>query len=403
MRSNRLALLFLNIGHAYAHYFMLIHPTVAIALEGRGEGDYATLLLPATAGFVAFAALTLPAGWLGDRWSRQGMMAVMFLGLGVASLLTGFANGPYQMAAGLFLMGGFAAIYHPVGIALVAESGAGVGQALGVNGVWGNMGVAAAPLLTGALTGLVGWQAAFMVPGALCLASGVAYLALVPFERSKRVVASAADSPAPASASAALPGRILAYLVITALMGGLIFAVTTVVLPKIMEEAFSNGVGGLASAAVLASVVFAVASMAQLVTGRAVDKSSPRHLMLLLALLQVPLFLLLTQGVEWQVVALSLGVMILVFGGIPVQDAIVARHTASEWRARVYAVKYVLSLGVGSLAVPIVAWGYDPAGGFVRLYLLLALCATGVAIAALLLPARRYSQAALSEAGEEPV
>lgn len=42
MRDNRLALLFLNIGHAYAHYFMLIHPSVVIALEGRGEGDYAT-------------------------------------------------------------------------------------------------------------------------------------------------------------------------------------------------------------------------------------------------------------------------------------------------------------------------------------------------------------------------
>ena len=395
MRDNRLALLFLNIGHAYAHYFMLIHPTVAVALEGRGEGDYATLLLPATAGFVAFAAFTLPAGWLGDRWSRQGMMVVMFLGLGMASLLTGFASGPYQMAAGLFLIGGFAAIYHPVGIALVAESGTGVGQALGVNGVWGNMGVAAAPLLTGGLTGLLGWQAAFFIPGALCLVSGVAYLALVPLERGKRVVAFAVESPAPASA--ALPGRILAYLVITALMGGLIFAVMTVVLPKIMEEAFSNGTGGLASAAVLASIIFALASMAQLVTGRAVDRTSPRHLMLLLALLQVPLFLLLTQGVQWQVVALSLGLMLLVFGGIPVQDAIVARHTASEWRARVYAVKYVLSLGVGSLAVPIVAWGYDPASGFVRLYLLLAVCAIGVAIAALLLPARRYAQVALGD------
>ena len=186
MSGNRVRLLFLNVGHAYAHYFMLIHPTVAVALESRGQGDYGALLLPATAGFVAFAAFTLPAGWLGDRWSRHGMMAVMFLGLGVASLLTALASGLFQMAAGLFLMGSFAAIYHPVGIALVAESGKGVGQALGVNGVWGNMGVAAAPLVTGALTGMLGWQAAFLVPGALCLASGIAYLVLVPAERGKR-------------------------------------------------------------------------------------------------------------------------------------------------------------------------------------------------------------------------
>ncbi|MFQ3786380.1 MFS transporter [Halomonas sp. A29] len=397
MNGNRVRLLFLNLGHAYAHYFMLIHPTVAVALERRGQGDYGALLLPATAGFVAFAAFTLPAGWLGDRWSRHGMMAVMFLGLGVASLLTGLASGPYQMAAGLFLMGSFAAIYHPVGIALVAESGASVGQALGVNGVWGNMGVAAAPLLTGTLIGMLDWQAAFLVPGALCLASGVAYLALVPAERHEREATPVIVNPTPTQASTVLPGRILAYLVITALMGGLVFAVMTVVLPKVMEDAFSSGVSGLASAASLASVVFALASMAQLVTGRAVDRVSPRQLMLLLALVQVPLFLLMGQAGEWWLVVLSLGLMLTVFGIIPVQDAIVARHAASGWRARVYAVKYVLSLGVGALAVPIVAWGYDPAGGFIRLYLLLAACAAGVAVAALLLPGQRYRQAALNE------
>jgi MFS family permease len=397
MNGNRVRLLFLNLGHAYAHYFMLIHPTVAVALERRGQGDYGELLLPATAGFVAFAAFTLPAGWLGDRWSRHGMIAVMFLGLGAASLLTGFASGPYQLAAGLFLMGAFAAIYHPVGIALVAESGASVGQALGVNGVWGNMGVAAAPLLTGLLIGMLGWQAAFLIPGALCLASGMAYLALVPAEHDKPEATPVTADPTTTPASTALPGRILAYLVITALMGGMVFAVMTVVLPKVMEDAFSSGVSGLASAASVASVVFALASMAQLVTGRAVDRVSPRQLMLLLALVQVPLFLLMGQAGQWWLVVLSLGLMITVFGIIPVQDVIVARHAASGWRARVYAVKYVLSLGVGALAVPIVAWGYDPASGFVRLYLLLAACAVGVAVAAMLLPGQRYRQAALNE------
>ncbi|MGY6564525.1 MAG: MFS transporter [Halomonadaceae bacterium] len=398
MNGKRVPLLFLNLGHAYAHYFMLIHPTVAVALERRGQGDYAALLLPATAGFVAFAAFTLPAGWLGDRWSRRGMIALMFLGLGAASMLTGFASGPYQLAAGLFLMGSFAAIYHPVGIAMVAESSDGVGQALGVNGVWGNMGVAAAPLLTGAITGMLGWQTAFFIPGALCLASGIAYLALVPAEsKPLQPLRPAGDATAAVQASTAIPGRILAYLIVTALMGGLVFASTTVALPKIMEDAFSGGGNALLGAAGLASLIFACASMAQLVTGRAVDRVAPRQLMLLLALLQVPLLLLMVQGGQWQIVALSLGLMLTVFGVIPVQDAIVARHTASAWRARVYAVKYVLSLGVGALAVPIVAWGYEPAAGFVRLYLLLAACAVGVAMAALLLPARRYAQAALGD------
>jgi len=135
MTPGRTRFLFLNVGHAYDHFFMLIYPTVAVALELSGQGFYGDLLMPATAGFVAFAAFTLPAGWLGDHWSRRNMMALMFVGLGLASIGTAFATSTWELAAGLFCIGAFAAIYHPVGIAMVAESREKVGRLLGVNGV----------------------------------------------------------------------------------------------------------------------------------------------------------------------------------------------------------------------------------------------------------------------------
>src|SRR5690554_5808811 len=102
MSAPRLRFLFLNVGHAYDHFFMLIYPTVAVALELSGEGFYGDLLMPATAGFIAFAAFTLPAGWLGDVWSRRNMMALMFLGLGASSVFTATASSTWHLAAGLF-------------------------------------------------------------------------------------------------------------------------------------------------------------------------------------------------------------------------------------------------------------------------------------------------------------
>ena len=70
----------------------------------------------------------------------------------------------------------FAAIYHPVGIAMLVSNQPNLGRTLGVNGVWGNAGLAFAALLTGALADLAGWRAAFFVPGALCIAAGFGFV-----------------------------------------------------------------------------------------------------------------------------------------------------------------------------------------------------------------------------------
>ncbi len=237
MSHDRLRFLFLNLGHAYAHMFMLLYATVVLAREAQTGADYGELLLPSTAGFVAFAAGTLPAGWLGDRWSKQGLLAVMFLGLGAASLLTALAVGTWQLAAGLAAIGLFASIYHPIGIAMVAEQADRVGRALGVNGVWGNMGVAAAPLIAGSLGTVWGWRAAFAVPGAVALVTGLAFLLLLRHAPKRRVK----PTPPPARpVNPALIRRVFIFIPIASLFGGVIFSVLSVALPKILAEALAG-------------------------------------------------------------------------------------------------------------------------------------------------------------------
>ncbi len=409
MTHDRLRFLFLNLGHAYAHLFMLLYATVVLVLEAQSGLDYGALLLPSTAGFVAFAAGTLPAGWLGDRCSKQGLLAVMFLGLGAASLLTALAGETWQIAAGLAAIGLFAAIYHPIGIAMVAEDADRVGRALGVNGVWGNMGVAAAPLISGSLGTVWGWRAAFAVPGAVALVTGLAFLLLLRHAPKRRV----RPTPPPARpVSPALIRRVFIFILIASLFGGVIFSVLSVALPKILAEALAGGAAGAAaqissgallSAGTLAAAIFAIAAFAQIVTGRGIDRWSPRGLMLILAGGQVLLFALLAQIAGWLVLLLGLLVMPLVFGEIPVHDALVAQYGAPQWRARIYGLKYVLSLGVSSAAVPLIAWlhlaGAPGGNGFVVVYWALAAAAAVVAAASLLLPGRRELA---GRAGAEP-
>ena len=149
MHRDRIHFLFLNIGHFLDHMFMLIFATVAALVLTREWGlSYGDLLKYATPGFFAFGLLSLPAGWLADKWSREGMIAVFFVGIGLASIATAMAQTPLQVGIGLFVMGVFAAIYHPVGLAMVTQKWRNTGMRLAVNGVWGNLGVASAALLT---------------------------------------------------------------------------------------------------------------------------------------------------------------------------------------------------------------------------------------------------------------
>src|SRR5258706_1057754 len=176
MNTSRSMSLFLNLGHTLDHLLMLIFPTVVLAMGAELGRGYADLLPLSLGGFIAFGAFSIPAGWLADRWSRHGMMVVFFFGIGTASILTGLATGPAHIALGLTLVGVFAAIYHPVGIAMLVANRGNLGPVLGVNGGFGNVGVAFSALIAGALAATVGWRAAVIVPGAIALAVGVAFV-----------------------------------------------------------------------------------------------------------------------------------------------------------------------------------------------------------------------------------
>ena len=85
----------------------------ALKLIHDWEMSYAELIPYATPGFVAYAIFSLPSGWLADRWSRDSMIIIFFIGIGFSSFITALAQSPLQIALGLTLIGIFAAIYHP--------------------------------------------------------------------------------------------------------------------------------------------------------------------------------------------------------------------------------------------------------------------------------------------------
>ena len=101
MTRQQIDFAFLNVGHFFDHLFVLIFATVsALALAREWGMSYAELIPVATPGFVAFGVCALPAGWIADKWSREGMMAIFFIGIGASAVLTGQAGSPAALGAG---------------------------------------------------------------------------------------------------------------------------------------------------------------------------------------------------------------------------------------------------------------------------------------------------------------
>src|SRR4051794_10698752 len=182
-QRRRISIGFINWAHAIDHYVMLIFATVVIRLALISDWSYAELIALSTPGFVAFGVFSLPAGWLADRWSRRNMMAAFYIGCGLSLAGAALAPNLIALATALFALGMFAAIYHPVGMAMLIETAQTRGRTLAFNGVCGNLGAALAAGITAALASWLGWRAAFMLPALLCVATGITYLALVPDDR----------------------------------------------------------------------------------------------------------------------------------------------------------------------------------------------------------------------------
>jgi MFS family permease len=338
---------------------ILIYPTVVIGLGVIYQMSYAKLIAIGTPSFIAFGVFSLPAGWLADRWSRRNMMALFFAGCGLSLLAAGLAPNLVVLAVALFALGAFASIYHPVGTAILVAQATARGRSLAFNGVCGNLGVALAAGITALLIYAVGWRGAFLVPALVCMVTAVVYLRLVPDDRQT----AGARSSAPDVAFAPwLAVTIFGLFMIIALSAGLVFHITTVALPKIVDERLGAGislvlVGGLATA------IFMCGAVAQLTVGRLVDRVPLHLLFAAVALLQFV-------GVAWAayatgtmlVMALALS-LAAIYAQVTVNDLVIARYTADAWRGRVFAVRYFLSFAVSGAAVSIIALLHER-GGF---------------------------------------
>jgi MFS family permease len=341
---------FVNIAHALDHFVLLIYPTAVIAIAAERQLSYANLIGLSTGAFVAFGLFSLPMGWLADRVGRRNLLAIFFGGCGAACLGLSTANSPVTFAIWLFILGVFSAIYHPIGSTMLVTHTHHLGRDLGVNGAWGNLGAAFASGITALLAASLGWRAAFILPGLVCLIAGVSFASLVPSHGDPHGKSGGANAMIPV----ARPMTLFLLFATAIVAGGMTFNITTIALPKIIDER-AGATLPLVLTGSLATLVFVFGALTQLLMGRLVDRFTLPRIFVGLSILQ-PLGLglaALTSGIA-MLGGLALA-MAAIYGQVVVNDAMVARYVPAQYRARAFSVRYFLGFTTSGLAVPLIA------------------------------------------------
>src|SRR5580704_10078965 len=280
-------IVFINTAHTITHYSLVILPTAVLVMAVPGGpfgSSYAPILALATGMFVLYGLLALP-----QRFGRKILMTAFFLGVAASLLAAGLAHSSTMLAIALACAGGFASIYHPIGTTMLIDAaGDKPGSAIGVNGVFGNLGVALAPVVTVFLANAVSWRAAFIAPGVLCAAAGLLWMR-TPLAHAGSHVNRRPFPPVPRH----LVRRAVLVLMLLAMTSGLVFNAFTLLLPKLLQERLAGNATLLPLIGLAAFVVTLCGALTQFSVGRMIDRNTLKRVFLPVSFVLAPAVLAL--------------------------------------------------------------------------------------------------------------
>jgi len=383
------SLVFAALAHGIMHLFAAFYFTIVLALELAWDRPFAELIALWTPAAILIGLAALPAGWLADRWSARGMIALAFAGMGLFSIAAGFTDGPATLLPVLAAIGIFAAVYHPVGIPWIMRVARhNPGKALAINGLFGGVGVGLGGLTAGTLIDLAGWQAAFIVPGLISLAIAVAMALLI---RAGRV----AEPPHQLDTKPGQPTRDerfrgVSILLATTFAGGLTYQVTQSAAPKLFDARLGDFLGdGTFGIGLVVFVVYFLSGFGQLAGGWLADRWSWKGAYMVAWCINLPMLWIAATLVGPALVIVIIVMTTAATSALPAESLLFARFVPERHHGLFFGLRYVLALGAAPIAIQFVAFVQSRTGDFVWLYWTLGSMALAViATIAFLPPAR---------------
>ena len=366
--DSKLTVTYAALGHLLMHMFAAFYFVIVLAIEDDWKLSYDELLNLWFLGSLLVGLGALPAGWISDRWSRSGMIAIMFIGLGISSLLCGLSGNKISLFISLSLLGLFCAIYHPAGISWVVNTSKETGKALGFNNIFGGVGIGLGAFFAGVLIEQFNWQAAFMLPGLISLVVG---LSLTYHLKSGKIslknISSEQFKDNPEK-NQMLKIAIIMLLSITCL--SFVYQILQTSLPKAIDIRLTDSLDlSTSDIGYIVAAIYIVSGLMNYVGGILTDKYSEKLIYSIGIVGQGLLLLLIVSLSNYWLIAISLAIVAFNSSILPAENLLLAKFSPEKYQSLVYGIKFIVSFTVGPIALIMISRSYDLTGEFGVLYL----------------------------------
>ena len=346
------------------HMFAAFYFVIVLSIEQEWHSTYDELISLWTLGALLIGLGALPAGWLSDRWSRSSMMVIMFIGMGLSSILCGLSNEQFSLFIGLSLLGLSCSIYHPVGIAWVVNSSEKKGRALGINGIFGGVGIGSGAFIAGLLIKYFDWKFAFIIPGIISLIIGIILFFfisnnLISFQNSKTK-----DLEENNSSHNLI---IIACIMLFSMFGlGLTFQIMQTSLPKVFDIRIAN----LSTFAIgsIIGIIYGISGLMTLVGGFLADKFSLKKIYVIGIAAQVPCFYFIANFSGIPLIFVCLMAAIFNSSILPTENILLAKFTPERHHGLIYGFKFIVAFGSAPIAVFLISKIYEQTQEFTNLF-----------------------------------
>jgi MFS family permease len=345
-------------GHFMSHFNMLVFPAVVLPLAARLKMDMAYVLDLSFWMYCLFGITALPWGMIADRWGSKSLFLIYYLGAGLSGLAAAaWIDHPLKFSLALAMIGLFSGIYHPIGLGMISKEIKRISLGMAYNGMFGNLGLASAPLLTGVVNWLWGPSAAYICLGVLNLL-GVGLILVLP-----SIEEHSTDSKSSGNGNGFLTAFLI--LLVAMMLGGVVYRGATVILPAYFElknqvifQWLSSVAGGGLSknlvATAFVSFIYIAGMLGQYTGGRIAERFDLRICYLTFHAITVPAAILMAFAVDLPLVFLALIYFFFLLGMQPIENTLVAKFTPQKFHHSAFGSKFILTFGVGALAVKMI-------------------------------------------------
>ncbi len=346
-------------GHFISHFNMLVFPAVLLPLSSAFNLPMTETLALSFWMYLLFGISALPWGLAADKFGAQSLLGIFHLGAGVSAIFAAFwVDAPFLFSLALTGIGLFSGIYHPAGLGWIAKEFENTSRCMAYNGMFGNLGLAAAPLLAGIVNYVYGVKAVYLTVACVNLIG----LVFIFITRKSNGINFASHNKRSNGSSSVIPFLIL---LLAMMLGGIVYRGTSVTLPAYFElqntalyQWFTNVTGGMGSAnvtaTILTSCIYLIGMVGQYTGGRIGESFDLRKGYLLFHAITVPAAMAMALTTDIPLVIFAMVHAFFLLGMQPLENTLVARLTPPKMLSSAYGMKFILTFGVGALSIKMV-------------------------------------------------